>query len=172
MKTLKQVKILFSAMLLTALTSCDPDDPVVIEDTPSIDLATEAIDFSIVKTADFTGVATITGRIRNAADNYVSGDGQQVLYLYERSLGIPTDQPGTLVAQKAFTNLDTDEILEVSYSRAWNASSPAEGEFPPEYILVIGYDPDIYIDGNKQNDDNNDTNDELLESGTGINDLF
>ncbi|NHF61447.1 hypothetical protein FK220_018990 [Flavobacteriaceae bacterium TP-CH-4] len=174
MKTFKFLKTLgILAILPFALLSCDPDEePIVEETSPTIDLAVETISFSVVKTSDFVGVATITGSIKNIADNFVSGTGQQKVYLYERSLGTPTDQPGNLVAERSFTNLAAGETLEVSFSRAWNASSPAEGEFPPEYILYIGYDPDIYIDGNEHNDDTNTSNDELLESGMAINDLF
>ncbi len=39
------------------------------------------------------------------------------------------------------------------FERPWNMSPPAEGEFPPSYVLEIGYNPDIRIDGNPNNDD-------------------
>lgn len=58
------------------------------------------------------------------------------------------------------------------FEREWNASSPAEGEFPPTYKLAISYDPDIYIDGTKSNDDVNGRNNRKSRAGTGINALF
>ena len=150
--------------------SCDPidDDP-----KPTIDLKAESITFSVVKTTDdYHGVATIKGTVKNVGDDFASGDGQQTIYLYERSLGTPTNQLGIEVAKKPFKNLSAGEILEVTFSRNWYSASPAEGEFPPEYILIISFDPDLYIDGNLNNDDTNHANDELLKSGSGINALF
>ena len=60
----------------------------------------------------------------------------------------------------------------MSYEREWNSSSPTEGEFPPDYIVKISYDPDILIDGNPDNDDCNPGNNEVTRSGAGINTLL
>ncbi|MAX71145.1 MAG: hypothetical protein CMC76_08605 [Flavobacteriaceae bacterium] len=169
MKTFKILSILCIAF---SIFSCDPEENST--ETPNIDLMAESISFSVVVDSNnpFTGVATITGTIRNIGDNYMSNHNQQSIYLYERSLGTPTTQLGTLVAQQSFQNLDTDETAQVTFSRTWNSSSPAEGEFPPEYIILISYDPDLYIDNNVHNDDTNQSNDQLLVSGEGINNLF
>jgi hypothetical protein len=37
----------------------------------------------------------------------------------------------------------------VSYETLWDVAF----EFPPSYRLAIGYDPDIFTDGNEENDD-------------------
>ncbi|GEM_PF-996191 len=165
-KNLAILGILFISTIFTGCTNPDADID------PQIDLAASSIEFSVVKTDDFKGVATIKGIVKNVGDNFSSGDGQQTIYLYERSLGTPSTQPGTIVAQKAFTTLSAGQTLEVSFSRNWNSGSPAEGEFPPEYILLISYDPDLYIDSNLNNDDTDHGNDEILVSGSEINALF
>ena len=167
-----------SVLALMAFTSCDPSDDIndapISEPTESvtIDLQAENIIFSVDPTSQFAGNATITGTVRNLGDNFRSGVGQQVIRLYERSLGTPTNQPGTEVASLTFTSLDAGETLEVSYTRSWNSSSPAEGEFAPEYILVIDYDPDLFLDGNVNNDDTNSANNRVLVSGHLINGMF
>lgn len=168
---MKSLKILSIFILSIALFSCDPE-----EDTPTtppnIDLIAEFIIFSVEPTSQFAGNATITGNIKNIGDDFISGAGQQSILLYERALGIPTSQPGTLVASLDFTTLAANQTLEVSFTRPWNSSSPAEGEFPPEYILRISYDPDLYIDGNLNNDDSDASNNEVLVSGSLINTMF
>ena len=166
-KSLSLFSLLLICNLLIKCTNPDDDDP-----KPNIDLEAEEIMFSVVKTDDYNGMATIKGTIKNIGDDFASGEGQQIIYLYERSLGTPTSQLGTEVARKAFTSLAAGETLDVSFSRNWNSASPAEGEFPPEYILVIGYDPDLYIDGNLNNDDTHHDNDKIMVSGSGINALF
>ncbi|MFD2562696.1 hypothetical protein [Aquimarina rubra] len=168
MKTLKILSVLF---LTAFFIACDSDDDV----TPlgSIDLEATSITFSIVKDegSDFTGTATITGTITNIEEaNFNSGTGQQAIRLYQRNLGAPA--PGDLVATVNFTNLAAGETLTISYMRPWNSSSPAEGEFPPDYQIILDYDPDIFIDGNENNDDEDLTNNDLTVSGSGINDLF
>lgn len=173
MKTTNYIKALLLITITTFFVSCDPtDDSVTIEETPSIDLAAESITFTITKTTQWEGTATITGTIKNIGDNFSSGTGQQTIYLYERSLGTPTTQSGNLVATKRFTELANNETLEISYSRPWNSSSPAEGEFAPEFILEISYDPDLLLDSNKNNDDRNFDNNNIMESGIEINNLF
>lgn len=151
---------------VTLFISCDPNDD---SPEPIIDLKAESLTFSVVKTAPFVGVATIKGTILNIGDTFASGDNQQSIILYEKILGTPM---GVVVARKSFKNLEVGETLEVSYNRIWNSSSPAEGEFPPEYTLVIGYDPDLYLDGNVHNDDVNSENNRLTKSGKGINRVF
>ena len=170
-KTLKFASILL--LTLVPFTSCDPGDDS--DDTaarPSIDLKAEFIIFSVDPETEFAGNATITGNIINIGDDFRSGSGQQVIRLYERSLGVPTDQPGQEVANLSFTSLDAGETLEVSFTRPWDSSSPAEGEFAPEYILVIDFDPDLHIDGNDHNDDSDSGNNRILVSGHLINSMF
>ena len=149
---------ILSLLLASVLLSCDNDDPAV-----TIDLQAEKIEFSVVPTSEFAGVATITGTVKNIGSNYASGSNQQLVNLYENS---------TLVKSIPFQNLNAGESIQISYSRAWNSSSPAEGEFPPDYRLEIAYDPDILIDGNPNNDDKNSSNNSKTESGRAINELF
>jgi len=165
MKTLKILSILFFSLLLCG---CPPDDSI---DNEKIDLEATTITFSIVKDDDFTGTATITGTITNIGDaDFSSSSGQQAIRLYQRDLGAPA--PGDLVSTVNFTNIPVGETLTISYSRPWNSSSPAEGEFPPDYSIALDYDPDIFIDGNDNNNDEDLTNNNLTVSGSGINDLF
>lgn len=161
------MKTLFKSILLVLsliLFSCGGDDTP--ESTPNIDLKVDSYELSKVNTSQFAGVVTIMGIVKNIGDDYVSSDGQQTIYIFRRNLGA-TGQ-GTLVEQKDFTNINAGETVEISYNMNWNSST----EFPPEYIIQIGYDPDIYIDGNKHNDDTNHDNDEIVISGYDINDLF
>jgi len=163
---------LFSLLCLSILIfSCDPEDDTP-EPIPTIDLVADEIVFMVTPTSAFAGTATITGRIKNMADNFASGEGQQTILLYERQLGTPTTQPGTEVGRVDFTILGAGETMQVSYTRPWNSSSPAEGEFAPEYILRLSLDPDIQIDGNPHNNDNNSDNNELIVSGHAINLMF
>jgi hypothetical protein len=131
----------------------------------NIDPAAQSLNFQILyKTAQFRGRVRITGVIKNNGRlRYVSGSNQQVVYLYENR---------TLVASRPFQNLELGQTVNVSFDRNWDASSPSEGEFPPEYMVVIGYDPDIYLDSNSQNDDCSTANNQIKKSGSGINALF
>ncbi len=136
---------------------------------PCPDPAVEAIDVEIVSlTSKFEGQVRITGRMRNLGGLFDSGAGQQSLQLYEQYTGAHA----VLVAHVDFEDLDPDETLEVTYVRHWDSSSPSEGEFPPKYMVVISYDPDIYMDGNERNDDCNSDNNVRERSGWDINDLF
>lgn len=77
-----------------------------------------------------------------------------------------------MVAQVPFQNLAPAQEVNLVYERNWDAASPAEGEFPPTYRLLIGYDPDILLDGNPNNDDCNSNNNQLERSGADVNALF
>ncbi len=165
---MKTKKIIY-ALLSLSIFACDNDDDGA--PTGTIDLEATSITFSVEKEDQFSGTATITGTVTNIGTaNYESGEGQQALYLYEKNLG--ASAPGTLVNQMNFVNLDAGASIEVTYTRDWNSSSPAEGEFAPDYILRLSYDPDIFIDGNTNNDDSNLNNNSIEESGIAINNLF
>ena len=165
--TSKILTFIFAAVFLI---SCDKDETPAEATEPTIDLKAEAISFAVNPSSQFAGTATITGSITNIGDDFQSDQNQQSILLYERILGLPA--PGTQVAKLDFNSLAAGETLEVSFTRAWNASSPAEGEFPPEYYLLISYDADLFNDGNPHNDDSNSENNELIESGMAINNLF
>lgn len=129
------------------------------------DPAARQIDFQLIqRTNQFNGRVRITGVVRNVGRAaYESNPGQQIAYLYENE---------RLVAQRSFQNLTPGQEVRVVYVRDWNISSPAEGEFPPTYKLIIGYDPDIAIDGNPRNDDCNLNNNRRERSGEDIRALF
>ncbi len=130
----------------------------------------QGVNYTLVsRTARFQGRVRITGVVRNQGTAaYQSGANQQIAYLYEQN---PGAQP-RLVAQRAFQNLNPGQEVQVVFERTWNSSSPSEGEFPPAYIVAIGYDPDIRLDGNLNNDDCRLGNNRLERSGTEINALF
>lgn len=131
----------------------------------NVDPAAQKIDYQILyKTAQFRGRVRITGQIKNIGRlRYTTNPNQQTVLLYEGT---------NLVASQNFQNLDVGQTVSVSFERMWDASSPSEGEFPPEYKILIVYDPDITLDGNRMNDDCNTANNQLVRSGSGINALF
>ena len=86
--------------------------------------------------------------------------------LYEDNGGIPK-----VVAYQTFQYLKVNQKIIFSYTREWSKGSPAEGEFPPRYKLVISYAPDLYTDGNRNNDDFNTLNNEFEKSGSEINSM-
>ncbi len=127
------------------------------------DPAAFAIIFKIVnRFSTFTGKVRITGVIKNVGSKAFSGGGGMA-YLYEGN---------TLRKTKNFSYIAPGTTISLFYERNWNSSSPSEGEFPPKYKLVILYDPDILMDGNKNNDDCKITNNRKERSGSGINSLF
>jgi hypothetical protein len=135
-----------------------------------IDPAAASIDFSITnRTSLFGGVVRVVGKVKNVGNaTFESGRGQQIAQLLEI---VPGGTP-RVVASAPFERLAPGAEVPLVFSRAWNASSPAEGEFPPTYRLVLSYDPDIAIDGNTKNDDCRTDNNRLERSGTAINALF
>jgi hypothetical protein len=136
-----------------------------------IDLAAESINFSVVKVIDqFNAVVKIEGVVRNIGRlRYTSGANQQSVRLYEQNGGLGTRR---LLASRSFQNLAPNATVKVSFTRNWNKSSPAEGEFPPTYVLVIGFEPDISIDGNTNNDDSNADNNSFTKSSREINTMI
>jgi hypothetical protein len=130
------------------------------------DPAAHRIDFQIVSKKDkFHGNVKIIGVVKNVGTAaFETGPNQQSANLYEM---VPGGTP-KLVASQKFQNLATGQEAMVAYERAWSTSV----EFPPAYRLTILYDPDIYIDGNRKNDDCGKANNSLERRGGDINDMF
>ncbi len=117
------------------------------------------------------GTAHITAVVKNLGDvPYSTRAGQQNVQLFEWPLGRATAGPPKKVCE--FGNLAVNQEVKCQYDRPWDCSSPAEGEFPPNYKAMIVYDPDIRLDGNPKNDDVNSKNNSLQVSGSAINDRF
>jgi hypothetical protein len=129
------------------------------------DPAVERIDFNVVRRTDrFKALIRVTGVVRNIGDlPYESSPTQQSLHLYEDR---------RLVQTVAFQNLAPGQEIVIHYERDWDASSPAEGEFPPAYKVIIGYDPDILLDANPNNDDSVQNNNQKERSGSDLNGLI
>jgi len=110
------------------------------------------------------GKIRITGEVKNVGNAvFESNPGQQQAsaQLFEE----PAGGRGVFKAERKFANLAPGASIFVSYERAWNTAT----EFPPKFILMIVYDPDIYIDANKKNDDCNRNNNRAELTGQTIN---
>ncbi|MFT3827088.1 MAG: hypothetical protein QM731_24395 [Chitinophagaceae bacterium] len=130
-----------------------------------IDLTASRINFTVTCSDKFNGVVKVEGFVKNTGGlAYTTNPGQQSALLYEDNGG-----KLQLVASQPFSNVAPGAEVKVAYTRKWNVSSPAEGEFPPKYVLVIAFDPDIYIDGNDNNDDSNNTNNRFTKSASEVN---
>lgn len=130
-----------------------------------IDLSAAEIKFSIVSVKDrFNGTVKIEGVVKNVGrSNYTSGDNQQTVLLYEEVPGLSPK----LVASRNFQNVPVNGTVSVSFTRNWRTAD----EFPPSYIVMIVFDPDIYIDGNDNNNDANSANNRISKAGSAINAL-
>ena len=148
--------------MLFFLWGCDDKETDV---KPHIDLAVESFDFTIEKTAQFEGNILFKAVIKNVGDDYRSNEGQQTISLSEKP---PGGQSITLESKK-FKDLDAGETLELQYTlQGWRSSQ----EFPSSFSVRIGFDPDLYIDGNPQNDDSNSDNNTKEITGEQINARF
>lgn len=148
--------------------------PIISRACP--DPAAVELKFQIVRRdTQFKGRIRITGVVKNIGGKpFLCGPNQAKAYLYELPAGVPPASAtgGRIVAQKEIRNLPAGASLFLTYERDWNSSSPSEGEFPNSYRLLISYDPDIYQDANKNNDDCNQNNNKKDRSGTEINDML
>ena len=118
----------------------------------------------VARTTETTGRVRITGTLVHSGPPFRSSPGQQSLRLYEVSAEGHADQ----VAARAFEDLDAGDTVTVTYERNWDAAM----EFAPSYQLRITYDPDIFIDGNEENDDCNLDNNGLDRAGVEVSALF
>ena len=86
----------------------------------------------------------ITYGVRNVStQNYVSGSNQQAILLTRN---------GRTATNRPFGNLAAGQTL------TWSQTVARPFEFPDTYAALYNYDPDLYIDGNPQNDDCNRNN--------------
>jgi hypothetical protein len=143
-----------------------------IEATPiprrcDTDLAVQPVNFRIVKRASkYSGDIEITGIVRNIGSrpykSIVSGS-TPVVKIYREQVGTSSRALATI----PITELDAGKAIKVSYIRGWDASSPSEGEFPPNYRVAIEY-------GSKLNArlDCNASNNQVTRNGEDINALF
>lgn len=132
-----------------------------------IDPAAQQISFRILnKTSPFNGRVQITGLVKNVGNKPFLNKGRPgaaAIHLYEGN---------RLVVNKPMNDLQPGATQSVTYTRNWQSSSPAEGEFPPTYKLWLMYDPDIAMDSNPDNDDVRSQNNRIEKSGMEINTLF
>jgi hypothetical protein len=152
-------------LVLSALSSCNKGEE---PDTPIIDLEASTIDYELdaLGGCQCTGTVRLTGKVKNIGNtNFSSGPKQQFIQLIQKPLGTSTE---TVIKHHEFSTLAADAEIEVTIVIPWDVAI----EFQPEYILRISYDPDIYIDGNSNNDDTNSTNNTFTLSGFDINGVF
>ena len=144
----------FAMSGLTCPEDCEPGDP---------NLAVDRIDFTLVTQASpTTGTVRIDGVVENkGGSTFDSGAGQQSVQLYEGTAITP-------VAQQNFEDLAVGATVTVSYTLDWTTST----EFPPTYRVYINLDPDIFIDGNENNDECPVTDNAMEVTGAQINTEF
>lgn len=129
------------------------------------DLAAFDIKFQQLSGNQHRGTVRITGVVKNVGkQHFVSGARQAYAYLYEVSL----TGRATLKARREIRNLSAGSTINIGFSRNWYAGN----EFPPNYRLVISYDPDIKLDSNSRNDDCYTANNQKTRPGTDIHRLF
>lgn len=161
--------ILVAPLFLMGL-SCppgDPDDGRVPVVCFGPDPQALRIEFRLIEATTATsGRVEIKGIVDNyGMEEFRSGQGQQSAQLFEGNTLVAEN----LLVEHEFLNLALDETISVEYERDWDT---ADEFLPSEYTLYVNLDPDIFIDGNEQNDDCNTNNNMLQRSTTDINALF
>ena len=133
---------------------------------PNIDLAAVSLEFTVEKISETVGNVTLTGTVKNVGDAaYRTNGGQQTIELVQK----PISGPSTVLASKDFEDLDVGATVEIEYTvQNWRTST----EFIPSFVLRISFDPDLYIDGNLENDDADQDNNSIERPGQEINELF
>ncbi len=92
--------------------------------------------------------------------HYVSRRNQQTLNLYQGN--------SRLVKIWGFSRVNRGQTLKFSKS----FSNQPGGEFVPSYKAMLSFDPDIYIDGNRANDDSNRNNNKATLSSSTLSSAF
>ncbi len=103
------------------------------------------------KASPYEGTVKLVGVVKNIGKKaFKARSGQAAVVLYENPPGGRSRE----IKRKAFTTLHPNATIRVEHTRTWRTSY----EFPPNYKLMITYDPDIYMDETKENDDCNQKN--------------
>jgi hypothetical protein len=125
------------------------------------DPAAFQIDFRLVsRETEFRGRVEIWGIVKNVGGTTFEPRFSQEVHLYEIN---PGGRP-RLVHRIWLEEILPGNWAPVVYARNWNMSSPAEGEFPPTYRLVIPYV--------SENGDCETANNQLERSGADIRAMF
>jgi len=108
------------------------------------------------------GRIRLTGVVKNVGNVAFESDPRQAsAQLTEQS---PGGRPA-IRAQQDIANLAPNATITLTYELAWDTAR----EFPPTFTLLLSYDPDIYLDANKKNDDCNQNNNKKELTGAAIN---
>jgi hypothetical protein len=140
-----------------------PVVPVVKEcRDPSADSLTFQI-LSHDKAHKTRGRIRVTGVVKNIGNAAFESDPRQAQALLSE---IPAEGgAGTIKAQRAIASLAPGASFTLRFERDWDTAR----EFPPKFTLLVTYDPDIYMDANKKNDDCNQNNNRRELTGEQIN---
>jgi hypothetical protein len=134
---------------LTCPDNCETTDP-----NPAVD----RIDITVLTTDPAT--IRVVGVVENkGGGTFDSSTGQQSVQLWEGT---------TLLATQEFEDLAAGATVSVTHDMSWSTST----EFPPTLRVLIAYDPDIYIDGNDNNDDCSTSDNVMEKTGSEINAEF
>jgi hypothetical protein len=79
---------------------------------------------------------------------------------------------GKILVQQVITTLTAGAEFSLSCDRDWTLTPTSGGELSPGYRLQILYDPNIYNDTSKDNDDCSLKNNSKIRSGSEINNIF
>lgn len=102
----------------------------------------------------------IQGIVKNIGGKDFSSGTKQQIQLWEVST--PTSRK--MVQQIEFSSLRAGQEISINYERP--ALKPSD-EFPPNYEVLIVYDPDIFSDANPNNDDANMKNNKMSKNPRG-----
>lgn len=128
-----------------------------------MDPRAKEIEYSLVsRTSESAGTILVKGVVDNfGLADYLSSPGQQSVQLWADS---------SMIVEVPFEDLAVGETVTIEHERIWDANS----ELPAavHYMLLVTYDPDIFDDGNPNNDDCQLGNNLILRSTHGIDALF
>jgi hypothetical protein len=143
------------------MSAMDCPDPVAYD-----------IPFKITRRKDKSHIRVrITGIIKNIGrKTFKPIHNQAKAYLYEMPPGTSTG--GKIVAQKIIPNLNPSAAISLSCERNWTINPASGGDFVPTYRLQILYDPAVYKDTSKDNDDCSKKNNTKVRNGSDIKELF
>jgi hypothetical protein len=130
-----------------------------------MDPAAQSLTFQVLSgdSRHTDGRIRITGVVKNVGNRVFESDPRQAtVAIYETH---PGERQGTIKAQQSIARLAPNATITLTFERPWSLSA----EFPPTFALMITYDPDIYLDANKNNDDCNRNNNKKELSGDEIN---